>query len=225
MGDHAVAVPSSGTENIRTRQRTISAVSYDEQYVIPTSERVVAGEWISSSFRIPARAATSQVLAALWVGASSAQLLAIRDILIDQETIAAKTVINPLIKLQKMSTTFASGTAGTKNLTDSSDATDTNITCAFDASADGTNSATALAAGTLTGAAYSPRFTTRMHTSVGVSISGGGPIQLARGLTDNKPIILRPSQGIAVSMSAAAALVAADFHWAITIIAEEFTLP
>lgn len=229
MAEDAVGVvdnaAGAGIGEVRTRSRTIGGGTKHEQYVIPVSDRVIAGEWVSSSFRIPARALAAQTLAAVFVGASSAQFLVIRDILVDQETIAIKTVINPLLKVQKTSVVHTNGTAGTKNLTDSNDATDANITVAFDASADGTNSASALTNGTLTGAAFQPRYATRMHTAVGISISGSDPLQHMRGLPENKPMVLRPSQGLVLQMSAAAALVAGDWHWAVTIIGEEFTLP
>jgi hypothetical protein len=50
MGDDAVGVadaasPAAGVAAIRCRQRTISSVVYDEQYVIPISQRVFACRW------------------------------------------------------------------------------------------------------------------------------------------------------------------------------------
>src|ERR1700753_419349 len=109
MGDHAVAVASSGTENIRTRQRTISAVSYDEQYVIPIEERVVSFSGFANSFRIPARAATTEPLVTIW-NASSTTLVVVQAMMIDVETIVAKTAINPIVHAYRMTTAPSNGT-------------------------------------------------------------------------------------------------------------------
>lgn len=229
MADSGVGVtnaaPGAGIATMHTRQRTISATVYDEQYVIPINDRVISGSFISSSLRIPARAATSQTLAAIWNGSAST-IVGIKAVLLDQETIVAKTVINPGVKMQRTSATHTNGTAGVKNFTDSAiDTSNASITVAFDAQADGTNSTSALVNGTLINSAFQPRFATRMHTLVGVSVSGADPLQLTRDLTETKPLALRPSQGLVVQWSAAAALTAGDWHWFVTFIVEEYTLP
>jgi hypothetical protein len=53
MGDDAVGVadaasPATGIAAIRCRQRVISTVTYDEQYVIPISARVYSGIYLGS---------------------------------------------------------------------------------------------------------------------------------------------------------------------------------
>lgn len=215
----------AGVAQVRTRERVIGADTVVEPFGILAPERVAAFKASAATFRTPARASAAQPIFAIFNGASSPRLVAVRELLLSWETIVAKTVLNPYARLFRLTAAPTNGTTLARVAIDTADSADANITTHGDASADGTLSASALAFTANPTTPMAGRFLARMHTLVGESPSAGGPIDLLDGVPPDYPIILRAGQGIGVRIDAAAALVANDFHYLVDYAFEEFTLP
>lgn len=102
---------------------------------------------LASGFRCVGSVASPQNILSLENGASSAIIVAVRDINLYVDGTAAQTAIFQA-KLSRITTQPTGGTTVTKVLSDTGDASDANVVVRSGASADGTNSAITATAGT-----------------------------------------------------------------------------
>ncbi len=214
---------------IRTRQRTINGTAVEEPYTIIANERVVSARGWVASFRTPSRAVASQPIFALWNG--STNLLAIRRLTMEADAGAALAQISPYARLYRISAAPTGGSTLTKGQQDTGETTSAGIVATGDASADGTNSTTPLAATVATGTSHLWQQTIpRLHTAVGwVSPAVMSLLPDDAELNREDPLVLRPSQGVLVRVEAAATMVAgtntAGFMFYTKCVFGEFTLP
>lgn len=227
MPDRGVGVtdqaPAAGVAEVRARERTISSVTYAEQYVIPISERVASFKGAVTSFRTPGRAALTQNIFCLSNTTGSGVLVAVRRLSIQQDPAAVlNTSWGNLFKVSRITTAPTNGTVLTKVAFDTSQSSSANVIATGDASADGTGSAT-----TLTATAGTPawhQFANRLHTAAGQVVlddASGIP-----ALAAEDPMILRANEHMLVSLAAnATGANGATVMYLINCMWEEFTLP
>lgn len=150
----------------------------------------------ATSFRMVGRAGTTpRRLATVWNPVGSGRSVVINLVAADFVQTAAilVTVIPPTIRVYKITAAPTGGTALTKVAKDSLLTSAAAILLAGDASADGTNSATALTATTTAGAAITQEFMPRLITAAGYEIEDRMEFLSGYGLT------LRPGEGICLS--------------------------
>lgn len=218
--------PDSTGKFLRTRTRTEGANTVHEQIVATrsTNRDTIASGWVSG-FRTPARAATTQILFTLLNGGTN--VVALRRLNAEVDTIVAKAVASPFLRLMRISAVTAStGTTLTIGVSDTAaTALSSSIVATGDASADGTNSGTALAA-TTTGAALWQQLVPRLHTAVGLWNPESMPMMPDDGgFINDSPLLLRNGQGVAVIANSPAAPTAGDWVYAIKAVFDEVTLP
>lgn len=226
MADGVIRVaPDSTGSYLHTRTRTVNAQTVHEQFVVPLGERVVTGAASVASFRIPARAATTQVLFSGLNSASATNLIAIRRIAVEVDTIVAKAVASPWLRLRRI-TAQTGGTAATPALLDTAEAlAGTGLSLLQDASADNTNSTTALSS-TQTGVDLWQQMVPRMATVAGIWNPNSLPmLPDDGGFTSDNPLVLRAGQGFQIRVDTPAAPTAADWVYGVKLAYEEFTLP
>lgn len=171
---------------------------------IPTPLPVTTGDEVNAtfrgraqSFRTPGRAGTTgQKLFALHNATGSAKLVYINQFFVDlyQTVVKAITVAPPIIRVHRFTALPTNGTALVKVPKDTALTSDAAVTAWGDASADGTNSGSALAvtipAGNILTQEYAPRF-----------ITAAGYEMFDRAeLLDKHCIVLRALQGVAVEL-------------------------
>lgn len=215
----------AGVAEVRTRERSVGGNTVAEQYVIPILERVPSNKGTMSSFRTPARAVASlgsQSLLTIENKTGSGLLVAVRQISVSVESVAAKAVIAPIVRTMRC-TAPTNGTVQTKGQTDTADTASASVEVRGDASADGTSSASALGA-THTERMWS-RFSPRFHTLVGQQ--DFDELFMTPLLMPEYPTILREGQacGLVLVNNSGAAWTANDWHFLMSAAWEEFTLP
>lgn len=225
MPDSSIRVaPDSTGKRIRTRQRTVGGNPVEEQYVLSGSERVVSAHAFVSTFRIPARAVTGQPLFTVWNGGTN--LIAVRRLSAEIDTIVAKAVLSPWLRLYRISAAPTTGTTVPLGQQDTAETMSASVVCRCDASADGTSSGTALAATANPAAHLWQQVAPRLHTAVGfVAPAVLSMVPDDGNLSAEAPLILRPSQGLMVRADAPAAPTANDWHYSLKAVLDEFTLP
>lgn len=227
MADRGVGVtdtaPGAGVAEVRTRERTINAATYAEQYVIPISERVPSYKGMVSTFRTIGRIATAQNLFSIFNTAGSTVLVAVRRVSIQMDTTTALTVVSPVMRTARMTADATNGTALTKVPVDTLLTSNASVTVKGDASADGTNSGTTLTS-TPAAAKGWGQFVMRLHTAAGQVIMDDEA--MIPQLSDDDPVILRAGEGLLVHVVAAATTSnPASNHYIVNCMWEEFTLP
>lgn len=216
--------PDSTGSKLRTRSRTVGANTVHEQYVISQSERVVAARAWVSSHRIPVRASASQPVFTLWNGGLN--LVSVRRLSMEVDSIVASTALAPYVRLYRITAAPTGGTVLAKGLQDTAETSSAAIVATCDASADGTNSATALAATANPTTHLWQQTVPRWHTLVGYgSLPVLNLLPDDANLNQEDPIILRPTQGLLVRVEAAAAMTAAAYSLYLKCAFGEFTLP
>lgn len=129
----------------------------------------------SGSFRTPGRAGTTgQKLHSIYNGSLSAVKVTVTFCAIDlvQTVIKAVTVQPPIVRLYKVTVLPTLGTSLSKTqIGGSGSSSDSNVTVAGDASADGTGSVTALTATLPSGAFVTQEFAPRMITAAGYEMA------------------------------------------------------
>jgi hypothetical protein len=228
VGTRAVGVtdqPSAaGVADVRARERTdpVLGTTVAEQYVIPISERVASFKGMATSFRMPGRAATAQNLFAIFNASGSTVLVAVRRLSFQMDVTTALTAVAKQIKTSRITAVPTNGTALSKVAVDSAQTSSANVTVWNDASADGTSSATTLTA--TPGTAGWQQFAMRMHTAAGqVLMDDEAVVPL---LSADDPVILRASEGLLVSVVAAATTSnPTTDQMIVQCMFEEFTLP
>jgi hypothetical protein len=137
-----------------------------------SGDELVSYDGRASSFRIPGRAGTTgQKIFSIFNTVGSGLLIELEEVHIHltATVIKAVTVLPPIVRLYRVTAAPTGGTAATKAPKDSTKTSSTSVAILFDASADGTAAATALAAtpvaGPLTG-----QFAPRMITAAGFDV-------------------------------------------------------
>lgn len=218
MGD----IDSNATSGVEVRGYRRGAASTDgwDQYVIPVRDRVVTYQGRCSTFRITARTTATQNLLTIWNG-SATNLVAVNRVLFDTYMTAVKAITaHPqIVRVSRITAAPTNGTAMTKVAIDTAQTSDAAVVVTGDASADGTNSASALTAtpaGVLTQEVVS-----RIVGTLGAVFEPADRMEFFVGATD---VILRQNQGLVLHLAAPAAQVATDFFVAV-VDWEEYTRP
>lgn len=222
MGENRVGVTDvadgAGVASFRTRQRTVSGSSVEEQYLLYQSERVASWTGCSSTFRIPGSGAAAQNLATLFNKTGSGVLVAIRELtLVMDYTTNSGTV--RFVSSSLLTTAPSTGTLMTPVGFDTALTQDTLVEFRGGASADGTASAITATAGVSAwrqGHWHAP-------TAVGQYLSSElAEAALVPVLAENDPVVLREGEGILVQITDASSTSA---HYVVNASWQEFTLP
>lgn len=191
MADNA-ALPATGTV---VATQDVGGVHFQE--IIPRAEIDATFRGKASTFRMVGRAGTTpRRLLALFNAAGSGKIVHINQVAIDviQTAVIAVTVVPAVIRTYRITAAPTGGTALTKNAKDTALTSSASVTILGDASADGTNSATALAAVTTAGTALTQEFNPRLITAAGYEMFDRAE------LLEGKDIVLRPGEGIVLSL-------------------------
>ncbi len=165
--------------------------------VLKAEEATATFRGRATTFRAIGRAGTTpRRLLTIWNPVGSGKVVHLNQVAIDlvQTAIMAVTVIPPVIRIYKITAAPTGGTALTKVAKDNLLSSSASILLAGDASVDGTNSVTALAATTTAGAALTQEFAPRLITAAGYE-----PADRIE-LLDDKDIVLRAGEGVCLSL-------------------------
>lgn len=168
------------------------------------SERVVSYYGRGSTFRMPGRAGTTgQKIFSLFNAAGSSVLVDIERLTVDTvaTVVKAVTVLPPVIRMYRVTAAPTNGTAVTKVARDTAQSSSASVTVLQDASADGTSSASALAATLATGNFASQVFAPRLITAAGYEMLD--TFAFLEG--ENQKLTLRASEGIVIMLDYTAA--------------------
>jgi len=200
MADSSIAI----TAGTGTAVDTFTMPNGDHRQVVMASDHgAYAGK--ASTFRIPGRAGTTgQKLFSIHNATGSTIVAEVHKITVDlvQTVIKAVTVLPPVIRLWKVTVLPTNGTAATKVAEDSgATATSASVTVLQDASADGTNSTTALTATLPAGTVVSEEFAPRLITAAGYEM-----FDRTEFMSDElESVVLRPLEGLVVYLDYTAA--------------------
>ncbi len=224
MPESIVQLPADSTgKKLRHRERTIGANTVYEQYVIPTSERVVSAEVMCSSWRTIGAAALTQNLFTLENTAGSAVIVALRRLSVQLDATALLAAVAPTVQLSRTTATPTGGTVLAKTLFDTADSSAANV-IARAATASHGGAATAITATPSAGTAGWSQLTMRMHSLVGQVLMEDEAV--APSLAEGTPIIIRAGEAVMVqAVAAATSSNPATNHWVLNAMWEEFTLP
>lgn len=149
----------------------------------------------ASTFRITGRAGTlgQKLLSIFNTGPVT---LTVDKVFVDlvQTAIIAATVISPIIRMIKVTSAASGGTALAKNKIGGTSTSNAAITVLGDASADGTNSAVALAASFVSTAILSQEFAPRLITAAGYEIAD------RMEFFGDSMVVLAPGEGMIVNI-------------------------
>ena len=239
MGDSYVALaPDSTGKKMRARSRTIGANTVHEHYAIASKAPVVTTRaWVASFRQLVPRAAIgaastfSQPAFTVWNGGSN--IVSVRRITVEIDSVVGKAtgVIMPILRLYRTTAAPTGGTGLSMVQQDTADAafSSINIEARGDASADGTNSGTALSA---VASPVTPMWeqtfpswgTTTLAGYMQPAVMTLAPDDTALQAED--PLYLRPSQGLAlITQGASATYGAGDWSLHVKAVVAEFTIP
>lgn len=192
-----------------------------DQYVIPTTERLVSFSGRCSTFRIPGRAGTTgQKIFAIHNATGSTVLVAVKRISVDLAATAAKLVMPPSIRVNRLTVLPTNGTAASKVNDDTSQSSSSSVTLYQDASADQTSSGTALVAAATANSVLEQEYAPRIFT-----LAGYEPADRIYFL-EQPDIVLHALQGLCVELSYTVATQnPITDMWTVTCWWDEFTLP
>ncbi len=221
MADGFIQLPADSTgKKLRTRDR--GAVGHD-QYVVPTDNRLVSYKGRAATFKTPGRAAVSQKILSIHNATGSAVLVDVTKVRVDLLSTVVKliTVVQPVIRLYRVTVLPTNGTALTKVPLDTALSSSASVTVLGDSSADTTGSATTLTAtipaGNIMAEVYAPRF---------ITAAGYEMIDTVEFLVGDA-VILRPLEGLVVFLESAVVttgIPATDMYLAY-VDWDEYTLP
>lgn len=213
---------ASGVEVRGYRRGTLSTDSWD-QYVIPTTDRIVSFRGRCTSFITPGRAAVGQKIMAIHNATGSSVLININRIKVDILSTAVKavTIITPMIRIVRFTALPTNGTVLTKVAIDTTMTSNVSATLWGDASADGTLSATTLTI-TPSGGTLAQTQGPRVFTAVGYE-----PIDTGQFFYGESDITVRALEGIAIFLDQAVVTTGnpATDRWTASIDWEEYTRP
>jgi|GEM_PF-2786900 len=153
----------------------------------------------ANTFRIPGRAGTTgQKILSLHNATGSTVVVRISKVVVDsvETVVKAVTVLPPVIRMYKVTVLPTNGTAVTKVSKDSGlSASSASVTVLQDASADGTNSTTALTATLPAGAVITGEFAPRLITAAGYEM-----FDRTEFLSDGEIVVLRALEGIVLML-------------------------
>jgi len=178
-----------------------------DQYVIPTSDKLVSYDGRGVGNVVPGRAAVRQVLGSLHNAAGSAVLVSVTGVKVDVLWLQAALAIGiqtPVIRLARFSGAPTGGTAVAKGSQDTALASSASVICTSDASADGTLSGTAMAVTTVANLAqvWAPRFVQATTTAGNSAVAE--LVDVAAFLeSSDAQVVLRPGEGLAVVLDLA----------------------
>jgi hypothetical protein len=147
-------------------------VNTEKSLLVSSPQHLFRGR--ASTFRIPGRAGTTgQKLMSVHNATGSAVTVVVNKVAIDlvQTVIKAVTVLPPVVRLWKVTVLPTNGTAMTKNRIGGSTTSSASVTVLNDASADGTNSGTALTATLPAGTFVTQEFAPRLITAAGYEMA------------------------------------------------------
>lgn len=189
----AVAITAGSGTPIATK--LVGADNYQE--VIPRAEVEATFRGRATTYRSVGRAGTTaRRLLAIWNATASGKVVYVNQLSIDFANLAAQavTVIPPPVRVYRITAIPTNGTALTKNAKDTALTSNANVTLYGDASADGTNSASALTATTTAGTALVQEFMPRLITGAGYEMAD------RMELLNDRGIVLRADQGLVLSL-------------------------
>jgi hypothetical protein len=191
----------AGVAEIRTRERTVGATAVAEQYVIPVSEYVdgyvTSYRRMFTAFRTLGLASADHNLLTIFNKTGSTKLLALRRLTIQFEDTGASTALAKVAKTARITALPTGGTVLEPLTFDSALTHDLDCEVMGATAADG-GAATPIAA-TPVGPYGRAQFKTRQATSVGQILFPDE--SLIPSLCESTPIILRPLEGLLVSMT------------------------
>lgn len=158
----------------RGYRRGAAATDGWDQYVIPVEDRIVSFAGRTAAFRTPGRAGTAgQAVAAIFNAADSSVLVDVTGIAIDLAVTVAKavTVLPPIIRIARITALPTGGTAGPKVAESTAALSNASVTTHMNASADGTSSATPLAATPAANTTLTQEYAPRMITGAGYEMA------------------------------------------------------
>ncbi len=226
--------PDSSGKMMRTRERVIGSNTVQEQYTIAQqSEAVVRNRVWVSSLRIPARtlgAGVTQPLFSVWNGiATGGNMVSIRRLSVEIDTITAQTVASPILRLFRQ--TAASGATSGTTLTPvhqytADPAFSSLVVVKADHQADNANATTPLTAGTIGTQPMWSQTVPRYHTLAGFQAIAEYTLLPNDGsLLAVDPLILRPGEGMHIQVIAGGAVASAAFTFAVKTVLAEFVYP
>lgn len=178
-------------------QLRASPVPVTGSFSAASVEAVATFRGRASTYRMIGRAGTTpRRLLSIFNAVGSGKVVHINQIAIDviQTAAIAVTVVPAVIRTYRVTAAPTGGTALTKNAKDTALTSNAGITLLGDASADGTNSATALAATTVAGAHLTQEFNPRLITAAGYEMFDRAE------LLEGKDIVLRPGEGLVLTL-------------------------
>lgn len=223
MTESYVQLPVDGAGKLlRSRQRAVGANTVQEQYVIPTVDRVVTNTGLVTTFRTLGAAATIQNLFSIENASGSTILVGVRRLAVQVDATAVLTAVMPQVKTFRISAGVAAG--GTTLTAVKSDTTQTasvSVVCRGATSSDG-GAATAIT-GTLDTPAVWQQYAMRMFTAVGQVLAPDN--SLIPSLCETNPLVLQANQALVVQVVAAVTTSnPATNHWFVQCVFDEYTL-
>jgi hypothetical protein len=225
-------VDSSATAGLEIRGYRRGAATTDgwDQYVVPVRDRITSYSGRAATFRITGRAATTQNLLTIYNN-SATVLVEVNRILFDAYGTAARIITTApgIVRVSRFTTAPTNGTTLSKVPLDTTMTSDSSVTLLQDASADGTNSATALGVTIPAGNVLTQEVMPRNVWISGTAPAAGVYTELADRMeffVGNTDVTLRQGQGLVLHIAAPAAASnpATDFFVA-NIDWEEYTRP
>lgn len=204
-------IESTLTQGVEVRGYRRGAAATDgwDQYVIPVEDRIVTFDGRSCSFVTLGRATTTdQVLHVITNATGSTVLCSVTRVRVDLlQGGAAKAsgTIPPVIRVIRVTGLATGGTAIAKGSQDTNLTSNASVVVTGDASADGTNSATALSVtqGVALAQVWAPRIVQTTATAANLPVAEF--IDTAEFLVGEPEVILRPGEGLAVILDVATA--------------------
>ena len=191
MADNLGYTPGTGA-TIATKD--VSGVHF--QRFIPSDEVEATFRGRASTYRTVGRAGVvARRLLTIFNAAASGKVVTVNTVAVDfaQLVAIAVTVIPPPIRIYRITALPTNGTALTKVAKDTALTSSASVTLLGDASADGTNSAAALAAVTVAGSALTQEFFPRLITGAGYEVAD------RIELLSDRDVVLRPGEGLVLS--------------------------
>lgn len=235
--DFVQVAPDSTGAKVRTRSRVIGANTVEEQYVIVQPEAVAVNRVWLSTLRIPNRvqaaptapAVANQPLFTIWNGiAGGGNSVSIRRLSVEIDSVLVHAAASPTIRLYRTTAAGANGTVITPVQQYSPDAAFNSLVAVrADHGTDNVSAGTALTAGTVTNTQPMWAQTVpRAHTVVGFqSVNEYNLLPNDGTLMAQDPLILRPSEGLALRLETTVALVVSTWTFQVKAVLAEFTYP
>jgi hypothetical protein len=192
MADNVAITPGSGAT---IAAKDVGGVLY--QQFVPASEPHASFRGRAQTFRTPGRAGTTgQKILALHNATGSTKIVHINQVTVDLvcTVVKAVTVLPPVIRIHRFTAVPTNGTVLTKTQKDTALSSNASITAWGDASADGTNSGTALAVTIPAGSMLTQEFAPRFITAAGYEMFDRTEMLVGYD------VVLRALEGIAVNL-------------------------